>query len=1012
MRKHFLILMLMAMLPFAGFAQELTTGNYIAAGNFIYKVLSDYVPGTPGTPGTVSIEAIRAGKNPVDTDGKLNLLGFLQTDIFEDHYEFNVVKISAGALQRYGTATTGTSTTFVPGAVFDHIVDVKSVVIPKQFTTIEAGTFVSFTNISSITFEAESQLALVESHAFTTTQTKVFDFTPCTKLYNLADEAFVEAGLTNTYITTIKLPDHSADPTTPTPTNFSFGENCTVAGGITTTLGTALSNLPSLTTIVNLDKCNLRQISANAFNGDASLESLEVPATVGIIKDNAFQNSGIKYLTVNVESLNTFGDGTTSVYGATPEVLETLTLKGVLNCAINTNAFKGCVNLVDLDLTAMSFKPTTGSTATTTGNGNFATNSFQNCTSLAAVVLPTLQGSANPVIAAGAFAGCTSLATVGINGIKCVNMGVGSAAFGNALKTVTIGTIQAKATGNVIATGAFVYGDVAGATLKIAQGATDELKNTETTAPVALIGNAAFDFSAISVTPDREDADYASVMIGKISSGNIFADGALKGDQIISLEFTGAIANGGLVGFTKPIVEPTAPATPTYVALKELTFKGNLGTGTTAATVIGANAFADLTNLQEITFDGDIIPGAIATNAFANLTHVAIITFNGDLKASTTAGAVVLAGAFEDLPADSEIHYTKNGATTAYNPFALTAFDATATIATPRNIVLVVTDATLAGKYADGANGLGSGNAWDIFRVIYEAAPVVSATLDLYRNNNEATVAWARNPIIPAVPANFVSIQRVQDIENEGDVKLTLYQTYTDEDPFDEQSTIYMLPLQAYNGVYYIPNNTLNTIIAKAQKKDGTAFAAPVAPATVATVKFAEVEITTLPTGAASSIWKDGTDTGNRGLHKAANIMTNQQLVDGTAMDGAFTAGAWLHTAIDGTPSADIERDIYILTDPSKGNGIRIDKMPVTSTNSAYINTGWWYWMLAKFDNASAAARVIWLGEDDDVTAILNVKNDAVKAENDALYTLQGVRVNTMEKGRIYIKNGKKFIAQ
>ena len=145
--------------------------------------------------------------------------------------------------------------------------------------------------------------------------------------------------------------------------------------------------------------------------------------------------------------------------------------------------------------------------------------------------------------------------------------------------------------------------------------------------------------------------------------------------------------------------------------------------------------------------------------------------------------AVVLAGAFEDLPADSEIHYTKNGATTAYNPFALTAFDATATIATPRNIVLVVTDATLAGKYADGANGLGSGNAWDIFRVIYEAAPVVSATLDLYRNNNEATVAWARNPIIPAVPANFVSIQRVQDIENEGDVKLTLYQTYTDEEP-------------------------------------------------------------------------------------------------------------------------------------------------------------------------------------------------------------------------------------
>lgn len=1004
-----MLLSLLGLISTSVSAQDLNTvGNYIVSGNFIYRVKTAYNPATLAA-GTVSIEAIRATKNPVDAEGKLNLVGHIETDLFEDHYEFDVVEITAGALQKYGTATTGTGT-YANGAAFDHIVDAKSVVIPKEFTTVKTGTFVSYTNISSITFEAGSKLTTVDTQAFTTTQTKVFDFSPCTQLYALPDEAFVETGLTNTYITTVKLPNHSADsPVVPFALNKS------------------LIRLPKLTTIDNLDKCNVQVFVADAFNGDASLAELEIPASTKVIQDGAFQNSGIKDLTINVGNLTTFGQGT-CLFGNTPltspEILESLTLKGVLNTTIAANAFAGCTNLATLDMTGMTFKQTT-TTPPVIGAGAFAANSFQGCTSLTALAFPPLRGNGNAgTVIGAAFAGCTSLAEVSIHSIltDAGAIAVAANAFGANLKKVTIGTIDvAAATNAPIATGAFVFGDVSEAELKIATGSGQFLNNGTTTA-VKLIDAGAFNFSAIQVTPARDEDDYPTVEIGKINSGNIFADAALKGNQIMSIAFTGAIANGGLAGFTNPIIEDnTGGNSVANLALKELTFQGNLGTGTTAAAVIGANAFAGLPNLETITFDGDIIPGAIAGGAFdfTGMAQKVTITFNGDLKASTTAGPVVLAGAFDMLPATSEIHYTKDGATVAFNPFAATAFDYTtpAVVGTARDIVLVVSDAALAALYANGTTGLSTGGAFDIFRVIAASAPVYATPLIVYPNANQATVAWARNPIVPGAGKDYRTITRVQDIEGEGEVKLTLYQTYTDEDPFDKQSTIYMVPLQAYNGVYYLPStaigNNLKTIVAKAEKKDGSAFVtAPVAPATVPAVEFKVIDIMTaeVPATAGSSIWKLGTDAN---LHYATNIMTNQQLVDGTAQNtgDGFAAGTALYTAWDGTVGTDIVRDIYIMTDPAKGKGVRIDKMPVTSTNNAYINNGWWFWMLAKF-NDDAEARVIWLGEDENVTSILGVKKNVKKFEADAIYNLQGVRVDNTVKGQVYIMNGKKFIAQ
>lgn len=968
-----MLLSLLGLISTNVFAQDLTANKYFPYGNFIYKVITAYDPATE-TPGTVSIEAIRTGKNPVNAEGKLNLVGSIDATILEEPFKATVLYVTAGALQQYATATLGAAA-MTPGAAFDHIVDAKSIVIPKEYTTVQTGTFAGYTNVTEITFEAGSQLSTVQSHAFTTTQTKVFDFSPCTKLYTLPDEAFVEAGLTNTYITTVTLPDHSADPAPVTPF----------------TLGMSLKSLPSLTTINNLGKCNVQTIVADAFNGDASLESLEIPATVQTIKDKAFQASGINYLTVNVDALTAFGEGASSLYGSTPEVLKTLTLIGVLNTPVESNAFKGCVNLVDLNLDEMTFQPYVS--ALLNGGGQFAAGSFDGCTSLEAVVLPTLQGSANPVIAANAFQGCTALKDVTIKAIKSTNGGVGVAAFGTALKTVKIGTIDA---GNAaVAAGAFVFGDVKDATLEIAQGDGEYLRSSA----ASLIGAAAFDFSAVAASVDREDDDYPTIKIGEIKSDNIFADGALQGDMIQSIEFTGALAANAIVPTANPIILDNSGAAVTNLEVKTLIFKGNIAAG-----AIGANAFAGLPKVKEITFDGVIAAAGIAADAFKNLAQVVTLTFNGELK----PGAIA-ADAFKDLADDSEIYYTTTGITYTANPFDKKAFKATNV--TPRKLKLVVTDAALAAKYADAVAGLGSDATFDIYNVIFEAAAVVSGNLDVYVNANGTTQAWAREAITATAAGKYMTITRVQDIDGVGEVKVTLYGTYTDEDPFAKQSTVYMVPLKAIGGVYYIGGINTETLIAKVEKTDGSAF-------TVADFQIPEVELTAAEAATAqmvgvaeSSIWAG---LQNTKLHIAGTIMTNQQLNDGTAVNtpgDGDPVGTTLKTWIDGSNKTEICRDLYFMSDPSKGKGFNIKKMPVTTTNGSYINAGWYYMLLAKF-NDDAEARVIWLGEDENVTAILGVKKNVKSVDNDAVYTLQGVRVDEIQKGHVYIKNGKKFIAQ
>lgn len=933
MRKNFklLLLGLLAMCSSTVFAQR-NVWDIFPADNFVYQVTAT-MDGTD--PGEVTLIGIRDGKSPI-VDGALVIPNQMSADLFGDTYTFNVTALGFNALQQRLDATGTWKGSFTGTAAATKIE------FPAHITEIPFNCFNGWTNVNSITFAAGSELQTINNNAFATTQITKFDFSPCSQLAALPDEVFVEAGKINSYITEITLPEDSK---------------------LLKDIQGAFKHLPNLTTIKNLEKSSITQVIANAFDGDAKLTKIELPGTVQTIAANAFKNCGVSDLTINVGSLITAGNGVTQLYGTTAadrNKLTKLTLKGNLGGIITTNAFKGHTNLATLDLSGLNFA----------SKGQIAESAFEGCTNITSVTLGNINDEPGVpgeyTIDNDAFKGCTGLATVTIGNINSANA-IGAAAFGNSLKTVTIGTVKAGAAS--IINGAFVFANVKGASLKVATGAGEYLSSDD--ASTEIIETDAFKFDAIDGTlPGWVYNDNATVTIGEIrSKGGVFEVNAISGNYIREITFAGDIAQGGL---DAQIYDNTANAQ----SLQTINFKGNLATG------------------------------AIEANAFANLAaKKTIITFSGSL-----AKEAIMAGAFEGLFGDpdgelgSQIKLTGTPADATVNPFEQEAFQAGSTKATARTIWLTVTNAELLGRFKSTTKGLKSGNAFDVFRVdFYEAPTPDDNSFLVYPNANDKKTAWARINFSAdrlsktlAGGTKDLKIQRVQTIDG-AKVKLTLYGTYTDEDDALNSSTIYMVPLKVTNGFYHIGKADNEIIIAKAEK--ATDFTLTDA------VKSHKVAVSvTGYTPANESLW---TGLHNSELYIAANIMTNQQLVDKTASD-------WYGPVDIYRGGSTIVEDLYIMTDPAKNKGFRIDKTIIekkTDGTGAYINEGWYYMLLKKYEGAPAAANVVWM-DDSEATGIFGITEKKTVVEDGAIYTLQGVRVSATQKGQIYIMNGKKFIAQ
>ena len=988
MRKNFkfLLLGLLTMVSTTSFAQS-AIGQIFNTGNYQYRVEAVMV-GT--TPGEVTMIDRRAGKTEadfVDANGKLDLPETVTVTYEDEVYTFNVAAILAAAMQNHATAT--------------------SVEIPARLKEIPADCFNGCSNLQSITFKTGSQITTIGIGAFATTRISNFDFSPCTKLLELPNGVFAESGnLTNSYITAITLPGG---------TQFKH-------------INGALQYLTELTTINNLENSNLQELIAESFKACAKLKTISLPASIKYIDQAALQGSAIENLTIDVTSLQNLGGGTvnpttyaytdgtpaTSIYGTTAATtLQSLTLKGNLGGKIETNAFKGCTvigtNTTDkkFDISQLNF----------ISQGQIQTDAFDGCTNIKSIVLGNITDNGMTgeyTIAADAFENCP-IGSVVIGDINTKDA-IGALAFGNVLKTVTIGAIKADAA--VFDADAFHFGDNLGDWVVTLGSETKALNANVVSAAGVIIPAGAFDFSDVATKPTATAA-WPVINIGKITSkgaifdgtGPSFASGA--NNKIEKINFVGDIIQNGI----------DACPVATGEGLTTVVFEGAIETGG-----VGATAFNGVTALVNLTFNGPLAEEAVAGGAFQTSGIV-----SGTSAAPKTVTYNAAAADIYDL---------------TVSPFAQEAFYDAYVIDDNLNITLSIPNATAVldlikeGKVYDHVDGyLGTGTATTaaqqatdiIFGVFFPVVITPDYTFKAYRNENEKNVAWARwelgSRVDPDVTGTInagsnLVIKRVQNIDG-ANVKVTLYGTYTDEDDALNQSTIYMVPLKVKDGYYYIPGDNKETLIAKVEKANGAAFTDASKDVKVRVFDI----ISTENPGTGANAWPTYTTANNsiwaglanEELYVAANVITNQQLVDKHASDGANADGSTAYGYYHAAYTPDIYRtgttiveDLYIMSDPSKYNGFRIAKQPITKENGAYIYTGWYYMLLKHYEGSPAAARVVWM-DDDQATGIFGVKAETNKknlVDDNAIYTLQGVRVNSfaLKKGQVYIQGGKKFI--
>ena len=761
-------------------------------------------------------------------------------------------------------------------------------------------------------------------------------------------------------------------------------------------------------------------IASKAFAGctsGATTATLTFDTLKDVVITGTATGTGAFYNTTKLAAI-TFGESEnlniqTFAFENTASAISTATATlefgDAKNLQIGVSAFKGASKLQTItfgnieddatpsvEIAANAFENTTGLQTLTFGNltdveikgdaFNAATSALAG-TDVATATFGDLVGS---TIESSAFDGATKLESVTIGDMTNSVIGDGSGAVFPALAAATIGSIKMGTDNTAIGISAFTFKNKSAIVVNLASASGKSLE-TVAAATNALIDAGAFDFQSVT---GATSFVYPVINIGEIKTTMTMDNGALKGNNIA-----------------------------------KLVFKGNIAAGALDAMIVcdNSNAATNLTLLNTIIFNGEIATGGITANAFASLPAVMEITFNGKM-----AAAAVAAGAFEGLLQDSQVLYAYNGddLDLTVNPFAKQAFKAGCTSADTRIIKFAVTNADLKAKYQDATAGLTTDGDFDVYLAYFYVPTVTDLSFKVYPDlANDASTAWARWELGARVDADVTGtlttgtdlvIKRVQQVDGSHNAKITVYGTYTDEDDALNASTVYMVPLKAVNGYYHIPGSNKTTLIVKVESTAD--FTETSYKVMVNQTGYDAYDANVTTTGA-GSIWPGLVNTD---LYVASNIMTNQQLIDKQAADAANAdaTGVYGYYHAERTKSGDatsvdiyrggtaIAENLYIMTDPSKNKGFRIDKNEISSTNNAYINTGWYYMLLKKYAGEPAAARVVWMGEDDNVTSILGVKKNVKSADNDGIYTLQGVRVDEMQKGKVYIVNGKKYIAK
>ena len=910
---------------------------------------------------------------------------------------------------------------------FSNLDDLRTVTIPASIEKIGESAFANDYVLETVQIASNSKLTEIGEYAFSAWINGTFDLSSATSLEALPAQLFFSAFASeNSFVKKIVLPESMKD------------------------IKTALAKLPNLEE-VNIAKTKLVSLAEGALEGNTQITDLELPATCKTIAASALKGTQVHKLTINAyqgigtQSVNkAYGDGTKD-----KEVLTNLTVKGEFKGTIAAAAFQGLANLAEVKFDDVS--------------GTIAANAFTDNPNLAKIILGNVKDGANIGAAFAPPAGTDGAAALTIGniadatiaegafkGLKSVEIGdiatkanaIGDDAFaGSKLASITIGkivdgakigasfvptfsdgaTLEIEEIGDAnIAPNAFTglksvkIGDIATKTIAIGAGAfAGKLTTIETGDIKGKIG-ASFsstDGAALKIQSIGENANLAASAFTNVKSLEItegISNGTFAAGSFVFVDNNVTANLGAISGGTfaaDAITGPTGDGKKLTLTIGNVSvaLSKNLATGNIKKATIGEisnevkldvfgaaeeiefgaikeggslslTSDTENTTLTKVTFAAIEVANGITAGTFDKSTKLATVLFNGLL-----ADNAVAAGAFKTAGSGVEmvVTYALDGCELT-KPFARGSFGVAG------DEVKVTLKTTQ--KFFENYAGVGGDVKWFYRTEAKFAKATVKKTIK-FEGEFADGFKYARFYVADDEKAVF-----------DKEPGVTAYSMYVDGVDF------YMNPLRVYGGKYHI--NGASPIRAAFIVKSKTGDDITV------TMNAEEGDYVAAKQSIQNADDKFGilyNDYGSA-LTGARITMENSpffKLTDGDAVNWA---------ALQTNATYKDNNAIVLLSNPAKSNYIQFaDFDPATQPTIKIADGG--YYLLTKKAAPAAARQVIWLDEDGNTTAIESVEvatpeeGEMNNATNNAIYNLQGVRVNGAQKG-IYIQNGKKYVVK
>ena len=955
MKKNFLLLFLMALLPLAGWAVGNLNGTTQYGENGLkYKILTIYNTETATKQNTVSVS-----QNVYATNGSASIvipatvtINVQGTDdeatpvAINKAVTFKVVEIEANGFQN---VTTG------GGA------NVTAIQIGANIATIGANAFDGCSNVTSITFDANTNNVAIADDAFKGTKVTSLDLTPLANMTTVNkwfNSAYAYPATSNNTLTSVTFPSKLTNIVADAFGGCKKLATVTfpVTGLAAATYLTIGAGAFSETAIVDLDLTEAKIQTLNKLfeDNNVTLNTVKMAKSVVTLAANALANciqlNSVDFSkAVNLTTLNGGSLSNTVVAEYDFSNCYTLNAAGTacstfLNFTAAANPFVNGTTTVNKNLTkvtlpydaTLAYSPVT-----------VISTAFANCEALTEVEY--LEVSKITTVDAGAFAGDIALTELSFPAtVTNVNAAFGAGANLKGCEKLAKLTFDGSAAGFTIGDATNpIYGAAA---LYSGVYPLEELYITVPATTVLTSTNATI--AANALTNNGAESKLYKVEIAKdgIFAGTINNFALAEGEDA---EVTfGNIAAGATL--TGQITGPTGTkATELTVGDYALTAAQALVTNKISEATVGAvndgSVLTFIGQAVEIEFTGAIT--AIAAPAAVNAV-LTTIDFN---DVTIPAGAVV-ATAFDEnnAPLLTSVTWTPTdaNATKAFNQAAF----GTASVGAAAKVTLHTTTAVATLYTFSEAN---------LFNVIFDAtaAPVVPTTITV-TGTASATYFYGK--------ASFAAITKIAKETDDGD-QVTVYSAFVD----DSDNKIYMDPLAIVDGYYVVAAN--EPVVIRMKNPTNAVDMTDADAGYVEGSKKAEVVVIA-----------DATATPTMRYDNTAAVVNDLEI------SPILFSSDYIGTNYVG-------KTLYAMKNPAKVGALdwgKVNKTSYLPANSLFVQC-----------NESAAARLetIWLDGTENVTAIQNII-DKKAAQNGAgvIYNLAGQKVGANYKG-IIIKDGKKY---